>query len=184
MEHFLIPLEDFHTPPPKFSPTQLATFTYLCSSYRNVKFSPKQPVKGCHNCIGSRLLQDGNNNNNKKKNWGNKKFHPWEQRVKRTFSKWKFLAVAIYPHYQWPFWLALFQPPNPWPFTNNILVKRCTFSTEPSRWLNWCKVIKFLRLLTLWRIGRNYLICYHCDLLHPKTAAFPGYDHDGEVSLV
>ena len=25
-------------------------------------------------------------------------------------------------------------------------------------------------------------ICYHCDLLHPKTAAFPGYD--GEVSLV
>ena len=24
-------------------------------------------------------------------------------------------------------------------------------------------------------------ICYHCDLLHPQTAAFPGYD--GEVSL-
>ena len=25
-------------------------------------------------------------------------------------------------------------------------------------------------------------ICYHCDLLHPETAAFPGYD--GEVSLM
>ena len=25
-------------------------------------------------------------------------------------------------------------------------------------------------------------ICYHCDLLHPQTAAFPGYD--GEVCFV